>query len=134
MKSKLLQKTISKLVEASFKDGKALESQVTKSIKLLKGLAKIDAIWALSEYLNQLKREQRRHTMYIETIIPLSPTQIKRVKKIIEKKVKITRVLTTINPEILGGFKLKVGDNVWDESILGKLNQLKEELVAGKVN
>lgn len=134
MKSKLLQKTISKLVEISFKDGKIIESQITKSIKLLKGLPKIDAIWALSEYLKEVKRIQRQHTMYIETVIPLSSTQINRVKKILERKIKITKVLTNINPQILGGFKLKIGDNVWDESILGKLNQIKEEIAHGRSN
>ncbi len=133
-KSKLLQKTIIKLVEGSFKDGKAVESQITKSIKLLKSLPKHEAIWTLQEYLREIKRKQRQHTMYIETVIPLSPAQIKRAKKILEKKNKITRVLTVINPEILGGFKLKIGDNVWDESLLGKLNQLREEITHGRSN
>lgn len=133
-KGKLLQKTVSKLVDASFKDGKVLESQVTKSIKLLKSLPTHEAIWALGEYLKELKRRQRQHTMYVETVIPLSPAQLKKAKKIVEKRVKITKVLTAVNPEILGGFKLKVGDNVWDESILGKLNQVKEEIISGRSN
>lgn len=132
--SKLLQKTITKLVEASFKDGKIVESQVIKSIKVLKSLPKYEAIWALSEYLNGIKRIERKHTMYIETVIPLSPLQIKRAKKIVEKKVKITKVITNINPDILGGFKLKIGDEVWDESLLGKINQVKEAITSGRSN
>lgn len=133
-KSKLLQKTVSKLVEASFKDGKITEHQVTRAIKLLKSLPQTDAIWTLSEYLKQLKRKEREHTMYIETAIPLSPNQIKNAKKIVEKKTRITKVLVSINPEILGGFKLKIGDAIWDESILGKLNQVKEVIASGGFN
>lgn len=132
--SKLLQKTITKLIEASFKEEKILESQVVKSIKLLKSLPKYQAIWTLQEYLKQLKRKERQHTMYIETVIPLTDWQIKKAKKIVEKKVKITKVKLLVNPMILGGFKLKVGDNIWDESILGKLNQLKEEITHGRFN
>lgn len=132
--SKLLQKTITKLIEASFKEEKILESQVAKSIKLLKSLPKYQAIWTLQEYLKQLKRKERQHTMYIETVIPLTDWQIKKAKKIVEKKVKITKVKLLVNPMILGGFKLKVGDNIWDESILGKLNQLKEEITHGRFN
>ena len=64
--------------------------------------------------------------MYIETVVPLSPAQVKRMKKIVEKKKKIAKVLVSINPEILGGFKLKIGDEIWDESISGKINQVKE--------
>lgn len=122
------------LVDASFKDGKILESQIVKSIKVLKSLPKYEAIQALGEYLKGLKREERAHTMYIETIIPLSPAHLKKIKKIIEKKVKVTKVITSINPEILGGFKLRIGDEIWDESVLNKLNQVKEAIVHGRSN
>lgn len=127
-KNKQLQKLIKKLVEVSFQEGRIVESQVTKSIKALKALPKDQAIEALSEYLRQLKRLQRVHTMYIETVIPLNSTQLKKIKKIVEKKVKITKVVTNINPDILGGFKLKVGDEIWDETVLGKVNQVKEAI------
>lgn len=125
---KQLQKTVRKLVEASFKEDKMVEAQVVRSIKILKSLPKSEAIQALAEYLKNLKRKEREHTMYIETVVPLSPTQIKRMKKIVEKKVRITKVLVNINPEILGGFKLRIGDGIWDESIVGKINQVKEAI------
>lgn len=131
--SKLLQKTITKLVEASFKDGKILESQVVKSIKALKSLPRYEAIQALTEYLKGIKKEERAHTMYIETVILLSPAQISKAKKIVEKRVKITKIIININPEILGGFKLKIGDEVWDESLMGKINQVKE-VISGRSN
>ena len=73
--------------------------------------------------------------MYIETIIPLSLLQLKKARRIVEKKslpagrqVRITKVITKVNPEILGGFKLRVGDEIWDESTLAKINQLKEAI------
>lgn len=131
-KSRLLQKTITKLVEVSFKDGKMIENQVIKAVKVLKSLPKYEAIQALSEYLKGIKRKERQYTMYIETVIPLSSAQISKAKKIVEKKHKITKVVTALNPEILGGFKLKVGDEIWDESLLGKINQVKEVIASGR--
>lgn len=127
IKSKL-QNTVNKLVGLSFKDGKMVELQVARSIKALKSLPKSAAIQALSEYLKALKRKERMHTMYIETTIPLSAAQIKKMKKVVEKKVKITKVLVNINPDILGGFRIKIGDEIWDESILGKILQVKEAI------
>ena len=127
-KSKQLEKQIKKLLEISFKDGKIIESQVVRSIKVLKSLPKSEAIEALSEYLRGLKRKEREHTMYIETTIPLSALQLKKARRIVERRVKITKVITKVNPEILGGFKLRVGDEVWDESTLAKINQLKEAI------
>ena len=130
-KSKLLQKTINKLVEGSFKEGKLAENQVVRSIRLLKSLPKYEAIGALSEYLNGIKRIMRKHTMYIETVTPLSPKQVIKAKKIVEKRYLITKVVTNINPEILGGFKLRVGDEVWDQTLSGKIRQIKEAILGG---
>ena len=93
---KQLQKTVNKLVDLSFKDGKIVEAQVARSIRVLKSLSRSEAIPALSEYLKNLKRKEREHTMYIETVVPLSPAQVKRMKKIVEKKVKIAKVLENI--------------------------------------
>lgn len=129
-KKKELQKLINKLVEVSFKDGRLLENQVVKSIKILKSVSKTEAIFALSEYLKALKRKQREHTLLIETTIPLSTSQIAKVKKIVEKKVKVTKIVTQINPEILGGFKIRVGDEIVDETILGRIKQIKEAIVS----
>lgn len=132
--NKNLKKIIKRLLELSFKDGKMIESQITKSIKILKSLPKSQTIRALSEYVKELKVRQRQHTMYVETVIPLSSSQIERIKKIVEKKVNITKVVTSINPGILGGFKLRIGDEVWDETIVGKVSQLKEAIISGRSN
>lgn len=128
MRKKYLGKVVNKLAQFSFRNGSLVESQVIKTIKLLKLQPASEAIQALSEYLKQLKRKEREHTMYIEAVISLSPIQIKKVKKIVEKKVKITKVLTNINPQILGGFRLRVGDEIWDESILAKISQVQEAI------
>lgn len=134
MKNKRIQKIINNLVDMSFSDGKMLEGRVIKSIKILKSLSRVDSIFALSEYLKGLKRVERAHTMCLESATAFSISQITKAKKIVEKKVRITKVKTIINPEILGGFKLKVGDEVWDESILGKINQVKEAIIHGRSN
>ncbi len=123
---KQLHKIIHKLTDVSFNDGKMNESQVAKSIKILKSLPKSEAIQALSEYLKELKRSQREHTMYIETTTRLSPTQLREAKKIAERKIKITKVSVNINKEILGGFKMRVGDEIWDGSVLGRIDQVRE--------
>lgn len=125
-KDKYLNKLVLKFLEVSFKDGRMVESQVVKCIKALKSLSLSDSILALTEYLKQLKRQERAHTMYIETTIPLTPQQINKMKKIVEKKVLVTKVLVNINEDILGGFKLRIGDQIWDESILGRIDKVKE--------
>jgi len=133
-KGKHLQKLIEKLVDISFKDGRLLENQVIRSIKILKTFSKSAAIFSLTEYLKQLKRKERQFTMFFETAIPISPALLKKARKIVERKHKITKVALSINPQILGGFKLRIGDEIWDESILGKINQVKEVISSGRSN
>ncbi|MDO8573150.1 MAG: F0F1 ATP synthase subunit delta [Candidatus Daviesbacteria bacterium] len=127
-KNKELLKMIRKLIEASFVGGRIIEKEVIRAIMILKSLPQSNAIFAMAEYLKGLKRKEREHTMYIETAIPLSSAIVSRMKKIVEKKVQINKVLININPEILGGFKLKIGDEIWDESIMGKIQQIKEAI------
>lgn len=121
-KDQRLQKIVERLVK---------HSTVARSIKILKSLPRPKAIWAMSEYFKILKRQERAHTLYLETVIPLSLSQIQQVKTIIEKKVKINKVVTQVNPEILGGFKLHVGDEVWDETLINKIHQVKE-VISGR--
>ncbi len=125
-KNKELLKIVRKLVEASFLGGKVIEKEVMRAIMVLKSLPQSNAIFAMSEYLKGLKRKEREHTMYIETAVSLSSTVVGKMRKVVERKTPITRVLVNINPDILGGFKLKIGDEIWDESIMGKIQQVKE--------
>ncbi len=131
---KHLLKIVEGMVEESFSDGKMIENKIAKSIKVLKVLSSSDAIFAMSEYLKGLKRKERSHTMYLETPFAPSPSQVSKARKIISKQILITKVKININPEILGGFKLKVGDVVWDETVLSKINQVKEVISHGRPN
>lgn len=129
---KYLRKLINNLVDLSFKDGVMIEHQVIKAVKALKSLPKYQAIETLTEYVKQLKRLERQHTMYIESVIPLNKVQLKNIKKNVEKKIRITKIITQANPAILGGFVLKVGDEVWDASVLARINQVKEVIAHGR--
>lgn len=129
---KYLRKLINTLVDLSFKDGVMIERQARRAIKILKSFPKYQAIETMSEYVKQLKRLERQHTMYIESVIPLNKVQLKNIKKNVEKKIKVTRIVTGVNPAILGGFILKVGDEVWDASVLAHLNQVKEAISHGR--
>jgi F-type H+-transporting ATPase subunit delta len=54
----------------------------------------------------------------------------KKIKKLIEKEINGKIELSTVtNPELLGGFILKMDDKMMDASILGKLKKVKEHLI-----
>lgn len=129
-KNKRLESIVKKLVKSSFKNEKITESSVVRAIKFLKSLPGTESIYALSEFLKGLKREERQHTLVIETSGSLSSAQVKKMTKLVGEK--INKVTIKINPEILGGVRLHLGDNIWDLSVLGYMTEVKEVIAHGR--
>lgn len=59
---------------------------------------------------------------------PLSEELIARINVIVERDLKTTfKVEEKIDPDLIGGFVLRVGDNLFDGSVSYNLRQLKQE-------
>lgn len=59
---------------------------------------------------------------------PLSQENIKQIEEVVKQSTKGEVILTSIvDPKLIGGFILKVGDKQFDTSISSKLNKLKKE-------
>lgn len=59
---------------------------------------------------------------------PLSQENIKQIEDVVKQSTKGEVILTSIvDPKLIGGFILKVGDKQFDTSISSKLNKLKKE-------
>lgn len=128
---KQLDKIVDKAVDASFKNSKLDEVIVMSLVKKFKSMHLTASIYTLSKYVKGLKRLLAQQTMVIESVIPLSPTQISKVKGKLTKLFTINKTEVTINPDILGGLRIKVGDTVLDYSVRSKLNQIKEAIING---
>lgn len=124
MKNKQLRKLVELAIETSFQNGKLNESKVASVIKVFKKLPKAQAIFALSEYLKRLRMEINKTTLNIESAVAFSPTELKRVQNLFKKDFMVNKVETTVKPEILGGLKVKIGDNLFDYSIKTKIMQI----------
>ncbi|MFO0945283.1 MAG: F0F1 ATP synthase subunit delta [Planctomycetota bacterium] len=60
----------------------------------------------------------------------LAKDQLDAVTKLIETKLKVKPDLTTeVDPRILGGLWMRVGDKVYDRSVRWNLNQLRESIL-----
>ncbi len=65
----------------------------------------------------------------ITSATPLTPETIASIKSTMEKNFgKTLEVTTMLNPDLIGGFKLKVGDSLFDGSVSSALRRLKQEL------
>jgi len=79
-------------------------------------------------FIDVYKTEKHIKTAQITTAIPLSKSQkehiVSLVKKVGDSEVELNE---TINPEIIGGMIIRVGDKQIDESIKRKLKNLEME-------
>lgn len=127
--NKQLTKVIDSLMETAFKgDGGLDQKQVETHVKSLKKLPVPDSVIALSEYLRRIKFELNKTTLEIETSIPLAGNQIKQITDAVKVDHQISTVKSTINPSLLGGLRVKIGDVVYDDSVARRILQLGEEI------
>ena len=67
----------------------------------------------------------------IETALPLSDAQIGAITAALAKRFgKRIEASTTVNPELIGGARIAVGDTVIDGSVRGKLEHMRHALLA----
>jgi F-type H+-transporting ATPase subunit delta len=132
LKSPIVNPTKKKSVFSALFDGKL--SQTTKAffdIILNKGreplLAEISR-----EFLAQYKDLNKISTVTVTTAIPLDENGLEAIKqKLLVSKITMDKLdfHTKVDPSIMGGFLIEVGDKLYDASVKHKLDKLKKEFV-----
>lgn len=81
---------------------------------------------ALAEYVN---RELGVAVAEVRSAKHLSPQEIAQLADTLGKKVgKKVELDVKTDPELLGGFVARIGSEVWDASVIGKINKFRESL------
>ena len=59
---------------------------------------------------------------------PLSPELVEKIRALLaEKTQKTIRIEEVVQPDIIGGFRLKMDDYYLDASVIAKINRLRDE-------
>jgi F-type H+-transporting ATPase subunit delta len=87
----------------------------------------IDAIVsALASYVNA---ELGIAVAEVRSATSLSPEEIDELASTLSKKVgKRVELDIKTDPKLLGGFVVKIGSEIWDASVIGKINRFRESL------
>ena len=102
----------------------------TKSLfQLLFQNKRLDILEAVATQFNVLYDElQGKQVAYVTTAVALSPEMESQVlAKIKEISSKEVTIVNEVNPEIIGGFIIRIGDQQFNGSIANQLSQLKRE-------
>lgn len=83
----------------------------------------------LKEFTRRVRLEVSKHRAQIQSAVPLAPDSRDKVHALLK-----TRFGADLdahfesNPELIAGLKIQVGSDVWDGSVQGRLQALKQQL------
>lgn len=96
-------------------------------IVIRKGRAEILFATA-KEFISQYNVLKNIVKATVTSASPLNPENIRQIEEVVKQSTQGEVILTSIvDPKLIGGFILKVGDKQFDTSISSKLNKLRKE-------
>jgi F-type H+-transporting ATPase subunit delta len=117
------------LFRHSFTDGKLDQEKVSQMVETIVSNKPRHYVDALKDYQRMIRLEvQKRHAV-IESAMPLNRSMGEQI--VANLKARYGDDLATefrTNPELLGGLRIKIGDDVWDGSVRNRLTRLQEQL------
>lgn len=117
------------LLRASFTDGQLDSGKVASLVKSLIEKKPRHYIQVLEAYQRLLRLEVEKRTALIETASELPPEAAAQIVANLRRK--YGNDLTAkfvVNPELLGGMRIRVGSDVWDSSVRNRLHRLQQQL------
>ena len=125
--SKDAQRTARQLLKATVKDGKVDGSVVSTITKKLLSEKPRGFQGVLHAYARLVRLELESNHSVVESAIELSPESRSAVEADLRKKYgdQLTTEFHT-NPELIGGMRVKVGNDVWDGSVRNRLDRLRD--------
>jgi F-type H+-transporting ATPase subunit delta len=130
MKStKEARKVSRELFRHSFTSGKLDEEKISNMVQTVLATRPRRYLDVLKDYQRLLQLETDKRHAVIESATPLNRSLGDQI--VANLKARYGEDLTTefrTNPELLGGLKIKIGNDVWDGSVKNRLSQLQEQL------
>ena len=117
-----------KIMETTF-DGKIHDELLGLFVLIIKKNRQVFLIEILEQFLGLVKEAKGQVKAIVTSAIPLTNKQLAQIKETLEKNThKTIELESKVDKSIIGGIVIRVGDQVVDASIQGKLNGLKAQL------
>ena len=118
-----------KMLRASFTDGQLDPGRISSLVDSLISKKPRHYIDVLKNYRRLLRLEFEKRQAKIESANEMDPATSSELVSNLKKK--YGSDLTTevvVNPELLGGMRIRVGSDVWDGTVRNRLERLQQEL------
>jgi F-type H+-transporting ATPase subunit delta len=127
--TKEVRQTARELLRASFTDGQLDRGRVTSVVNSVLEKKPRNYLKILEYYKRLLRLELDKRHARVETAVPLDPQAQSQMGQNLARRYGTD--LTTeflVNPELLGGMRVRVGSDVWDSSVRNRLERLEQQL------
>src|SRR5450631_2989930 len=115
------------LLRASFLEGKLDNGRIASLVISLIKKKPRNYIKVLESYRRLLRLEVEKRSATIETATELAPeSRAQIVTNLKSKYGSDLAVRSIVNPELLGGMRIRVGSDVWDSSVRNRLHRLQQ--------
>jgi len=117
------------MLRASFTDGQLDPGKISSVIDSVTARKPRNYINVLKNYRRLLRLEVEKRLARIETASEMDPaTQSEVVTNLKKKYGSDLTPEFVVNPELLGGMRIRVGSDVWDGSVRNRLERLQQQL------
>lgn len=119
------------LIDRIFRD--RVDVKLLNFLKVLCRRGRIGSLRGIQSQVNELFDEQSgRVRLLVTTAVPLEDHQRQQIAEAVGAKLgKSVRMDERVDPKLLGGVLLRIGDQVYDGSVLGKMTSLKSSVSSG---
>jgi F-type H+-transporting ATPase subunit delta len=114
-------------------EGRALPT-VVRFLRVLNRRDRLGQIGPIARQARVLwDRKQNRRPVSVRSAVPLDDAQREALRERIGRMIAATPLLTfEVDPTLIGGLVVQVGDDVYDASLRNRLQQLRHRLIEGK--
>jgi F-type H+-transporting ATPase subunit delta len=117
------------MLRASFTDGQLDSGRISSLVDSLIARKPRHYVDVLKNYRRLLRLELEKRQAKIETANEMdSATSSELVSNLKKKYGSDLTTEVIVNPELLGGMRIRVGSDVWDGTVRNRLERLQQEL------
>ena len=117
------------MLRASFTDGQLDSGRISSLVDSLIAKKPRHYVDVLKNYRRLLRLELEKRQAKIETATEMdSATSSELVSNLKKKYGSDLTTEVVVNPELLGGMRIRVGSDVWDGTVRNRLERLQQEL------
>lgn len=128
------QHSITRLVESCFQNNRVIESQTKLIIQNLKNLPHGQSIATISLFIKYLRTRLEKNTILIESPIKLSNAEIRDIVSAVAKDHTVYQIQTQVDPSLITGIRVKIGDTILEDSFLTRTQQLAQTINGWLIN